>query len=173
MGIRWNSTTGLAYYCGDDPRDRGFEPETKVGEFDPERPVWSSDQVDDRWKSNLPDRYLDDLNAALSGGFTKQKYPDFAVGSANGRALRYNRLYYTRNITNYGDSDSGDVVVRAQGVNRASGPPQQTYCTLRGRSDSSCYYQRRTCLVQRMPIRQRVRRFSRFWFIDSEERARC
>lgn len=174
MGLRWNSSFGLSWFCGDDPRDRGFEPETKVGSFDPERPVWSSDQVDDRWKSNLPDRYLDDLNAATEGGFTKDKYPDFAVGSANGRALRYNRLYYTRNITDYGGTDSGEVVVRVQQQKRPGfRPGQQTYCTGRGRSDSSCLFRGSTCLVQRMPIRQRARRFSRFWSLDSEERARC
>jgi hypothetical protein len=151
MGLRWTGL-GLAWFCGDDPDNRAFEPETKQQETSGKR--WGTDQENEGWKTNMPEPYLDDLNGGIKSGFQKDEFPDFAVGTGNGRALRYNRLYYTRNIINYGEANEGNVVVRVQQNTQASGFGEQTYCNGKGqRRDSHCFFRERTCLVAVQPLR--------------------
>ncbi len=160
MGFRWTSV-GLSWFCGDDPHDRAFEPETKQRE---QRPRWGTDQENEGWKSNLPERYLDDLNGGVKTGFKKDEFPDFAVGTANGRALRYDRLYYTRNIINHGEANEGDVVVRVQANVRPRGK-EVAYCYIKGQGrDSHCYFRTNTCTVAVQRLRPpRPIRYRRDW----------
>lgn len=159
MNFRWKGT-GLAFYCGDDEGDRGFEPETKVFW---QRPRWATDQ-EEQWKTNMPNPYLDDLNGGRRTNLKKDEYPDFAVGSAHARRLRYNRLYYTRNILNRGERNEGTTVVRVQSVRKASGGLEQLYCNGRGRTNSSCFFRDQTGCVAHQPLRTpRMRRYLIAW----------
>lgn len=168
MSMRWTEPRSLSWYCGDDNGDRGIEPETKVQVG----PRWGTDQENAGWKSNLPEAYLDDLNGGPAAGFKKDRYPDFSVGSGNGQALRYNKLYYTRNSINRGETDSGRVVARMQAVNRSGKVADKIYCFGKGQNrDSHCFFANRTCIVGVNDIPMpRVRRLVMFWAVQESER---
>jgi hypothetical protein len=173
MRVRWKTTSnGLAWFCGDDAHDRGIESETKVPSDGGKR--WGTDQEEQR-KTNLPDPYLDDLNGGWRTGFKKDEFPDFAVGSANGHALKYAVIYYTSNIINRGETNEGDVVVRVQSTRRPGGEDgglERGYCLIKGQNRAShCYFMKRTCLVGRPPLRTpRLVRYIRNLAVEGDER---
>jgi hypothetical protein len=160
VAMIWRQTGVLSWFCGDDDHDRGFEPETGVSH---EMPRWSTDQIDDKWQSNLPSPYLDDLACGRpSEGdcpqpFAKERFPNFAVGTANGKALRYRKYYFTSNRTNRGETNQGTVIVRGQQTTRPSSLGERGYCVGRGLSRSSCYFGDGTYCIRTIPIENRVR----------------
>lgn len=97
----------------------------------------------------MPSPYLDDLNGGPTNGYKKDPYPDFAIGTPNGRGLKYNTLYYTRNIIDKGEANTGYVAARMSATGRPNILQAVGYCYNVGRGkDSACYFNKRTpCLV--------------------------
>lgn len=177
MGFKWNQSGTLDYYRGDDPHDRGIEMQ---GRPPAGSPIWSSDWEGDdvrgclvtssdpsckgTWNSNMPDAYRDDL-------FEDGDYKSFAIGSGNGRALRYKRGYWAYYLTNKGNSSTGSAVYEAQATRRSkrSRPQEWAYC--RGRiitdrsadRDARCFFAEATTLIAQFPLERVRHRFSTVW----------
>lgn len=154
MGLSWTQPGTLNWYQGDDPHDRGFEVEAypQVGDE-----IWS-DGWSGGWKSNLPDAYRDDLTA-------DDKYKAFAIGSANGRALKYQKKYFGWFNTNDGRSNSGTVVQNGQRTARPrhDDEEQWRYCDAHGNSDKACFFADHTTEVQTYAVEDRYHRVRRDW----------
>lgn len=152
MGLAWTQPGTLNWYQGDDPHDRGFEAQAYPLEGDS---IWSDDWSGG-WKSNLPDAYRDELAS-------EDKYKVFAIGSANGRALKYQKKYFGWYNTNRGLSESGTVVQDGQRTTRPRDEVQLHYCDARGHSDKACLFPDHTTEVQTYPIEDLYHRVRRDW----------
>jgi hypothetical protein len=160
----WFADGGLAYYCGDDDGDRGFEPEVTVYPDENER--WSTDwphedqdedAVDGRL-TNIPNPFYDDLDNGRdpdgpSNSYDTQKYPDFAIMTPNARRFRYRRQYFERFRTNSGLSNVGTAVYSASSTKNASLADQKMFklfCASKLYHEPSCKFTRdKTCLAYR------------------------
>ena len=178
MGYKWLQRGTLDYYRGDDPHDRGYEAQ---GRPDSSGPLWSTNwegESDQRgclvttqrsecrgvWNSNMPDAYRDDLT--LDGD-----YKSFAIGSGNGRALRYGKGYASYYLTNKGKSATGKAVYEAQATRRAryQNPDEYVYC--RGRvvtdgdadNDARCFFAEATTPIALLNLGREGVRFKTVW----------
>ena len=115
MAFAWTQPGTLDWYQGDDPHERGFQAAAYPYEGDP---VWS-DGWSGGWESNLPDAYRAEL-------VPDAKYPVFAIGSANGRALKFRAKYFGSFSTNGGRGESGTVVQAGQRTTRGGREPDHT-----------------------------------------------
>lgn len=154
MGFAWTQPGTLNWYQGDDPHDRGFEIRAHPLEGDP---IWS-DGWSGGWWSNLPDAYRDDLASDV-------KYPVFAIGSANGRALKYQKKYFGSFNTNEGHDNSGTVVQAGQRTTRPRRDDEEQWrlCQARGHSDKACLFADHTTEVQTYPVEDSYHRIRRDW----------
>ena len=152
VGLAWTQPGTLSWYQGDDPHDRGFEVRAYPQEGDA---IWS-DGWSGGWTSNLPDPYRDDLASDA-------KYPVFAIGTANGRALRYQRKYFGSFSTNQGREDSGVVVQDGQRTTRPGDEEQWRLCAAREHSDKACFFADHTTEVQTYPVEDDFHRVRRDW----------
>jgi hypothetical protein len=152
IGLAWNQPGTLKWYQGDDAHDRGYEPQARVK---PGTATWSDDWADG-WKSNLPDAYRDDLTS-------DDEYKKFAVGSANGKALKYRKKYFAWYNTDDGGSDSGTVLEEGQRTTRPRNFKQRSYCTGRAGGDKYCFFENGTNVIQEYPIENRYHRVRKSW----------
>ncbi|HEX2126137.1 MAG TPA: hypothetical protein VHF45_06205, partial [Thermoleophilaceae bacterium] len=152
MGFAWTQPGTLNWYQGDDPHDRGFEVQAYPLEGDE---IWSDDWSGGWW-SNLPDAYRDDLASDA-------KYKVFAIGSANGRALRYQKKYFGSFNTNAGRGDSGTVVQAGQRTTRPSHEEQWRICETRDYADKACFFADHATEVQTYPVEESYHRVRRDW----------
>jgi hypothetical protein len=154
IGLAWTQRGTLDWYQHDDPHDRGFEAQARPK---PPGDTWSDDW-EAGWKSNLPDPYRDDLT-------TDDKYKIFAVGSANAKALKYQKKYFGWYNTDDGGADTGTVVEEGQRTTRPrrSNPEQWGYCHTHDNADKACFFAEHTTEVQSYPIENRYHRVRRTW----------
>ncbi|MDQ3933755.1 MAG: hypothetical protein M3340_03895 [Actinomycetota bacterium] len=151
MGLAWTQPGTLGWYQGDDPHDLGFQLAAYPLEGDS---IWS-DRWSGGWKSNLPDAYRDDL-------VSEAKYKVFAIGSANGRALKFQRKYFGWFNTG-GGSDSGTVVQAGQRTTRPRDEEQGRQCAARDHADKACLFADHTAEVQTYPVEDSYHRVRRDW----------
>ncbi len=147
-------TPGEPYFCGANKGKRGFEPETKPwdnGTVNGSNAArrWSSDWTDSGYQTNLPKAYKDDLACGSSDACDTRirsrtsTYPDFSIGSGNGRAIKYGKLYYSRFETNTGDSDEGRAIIRGSQVRKAKKKSAESvYCRIRSVNNGHLYLDR-------------------------------
>jgi hypothetical protein len=154
VGLSWTQPGTLSWYQGDDPHDRGFEVEAYPQEGDA---IWSDDWSGG-WKSNLPDAYRDDLGR-------DDKYRAFAIGSANGHALKYQKKYFGWFNTNEGRENSGTVVQNGQRTVRPRYDDEERWrlCEARGNADKACFFPDHTAEVQTYPVEDGLHRVRRDW----------
>jgi hypothetical protein len=138
MHFQWLTPESLSWYCGDGDGKRGFEPEVKPQSGGVRWSTNWGEGDDDRDSiSNLPSAYKDDLacgnenNCSSPNIFAPSTYPDFAMGTAHGRRLKYRFGYYQVLITNSGDGDTGTAIYRAQANVRATNAIEAGYCRAR------------------------------------------
>lgn len=163
--FRWYTDRSLSYFCSDKAGDRGFEPETK--------PFASGNRWSTNWDGNsefftrLPRPYKDDLACGPgcitdgegdTGVYTPPRYPDFAIGTAYGRYLRYGDVYWSIFRTNRGERNDGTAVIRGQQVTRPYARFHGVYCKSRsipakGNDDKYCMFKRTTRCVEHIPLR--------------------
>jgi len=176
MYYRWKQNGSLSYFCGDRIGERGFEPETKPKAY---RPRWSTDWPGRiSYVSNLPRAYYDDIS---KGGFQADfgqpsTYPDFSVGTAHGRRLRYRKLYTSRYITNRGEANDGTAIIRGQQTTGPFARGHGSYCRFRdpsGKSDRYCSFGRAPSCVEHIPLRTQRPVFRRIDWSNLAPRSRC
>jgi hypothetical protein len=152
IGLSWTQPGTLEWYQGDNPHDRGFEAQARPK---PPDGTWSDDWADG-WKSNLPDAYRDDLTS-------DPEYKNFAIGSANGRALKFRKKYFAWYNTDDGGPDTGTVIEEGQRTIRANNVRNRFYCTSHGGSDKACFFADHTEPVQSYPIENVFHRVRKSW----------
>ncbi len=164
IGMRWPNAASIHYYQGDNHHDRGFEAESW-----PVRKLWATDWTAKRsqkgclwttsanchgnWNSNLPDSYRDDL--AYDGD-----RKEFAVGSADGRAIRYGRSYFAEWLTNHGKTATGHVLLDGQATRRPSTAKEWGYCQSKMDADKACFFANGTKRVGAYPVNHGVYHFN-------------
>ena len=154
MGLAWTQPGTLNWYQGDDPHDRGFEIQAYPLEGDT---IWS-DGWSDGWTSNLPDAYRDELAS-------EAKYKTFAIGSANGRALKYQKKYFGSFNTNGGRGEDGTVVQAGQRTTRPRHDNEEQWrlCAAHEYSDKACLFGDHAAEVQTYPVDGEYHRVRRDW----------
>jgi hypothetical protein len=141
--FRWKDASRLAYYQGAAAGKRGFEAQAVPYTGKPWASIWGPS-----WGSNMPSAYQDDLTE-------DHRYSVFAIGSANGRALTANKVYWANYQTfplAIGNADEGRAQLSGQAVHRASSPGERFYCGARGGSDKYCFFGTATSIVGTYPL---------------------
>jgi hypothetical protein len=153
FGLAWTQPGTLSWFQGDDPHDRGFQARVSPLEGDE---IWS-DGYSGGWWSNLPDAYRDELESDA-------KYKAFAIGSANGRALEFQKKYFGWFNTNEG-SNSGTVVQDGQRTTRPGHADEEQWrlCEAHGYRDKACLFPDHTTEVQTYPVEDAYHRVRRDW----------
>lgn len=152
IGLAWTQPGTLKWYQGDDPHDRGFEAQARPKSGGN---TWSDGWVDG-WASNLPDPYRDDLTS-------DDEYKQFAIGSANGIALKFRKKYFGWYNTDDGGPDNGVVTEEGERTVRARNIGERGYCSARAGRDKYCFFRDFTNTIQEYIIENRYSRVRRTW----------